>query len=294
MSNSPRAERRPGRSSLRSEVFVAPSIPVVTNDFAPGERTRPWPPIPSTLVYGAQDALVVDSFITQGQAEAQADWIASSGRRLTTIFSTHGHGDHFFGASVLLARFPGARFVAHADAVRVMREQVAPEFLSKFWEARFPQQLPAHLVIAQALSANSLELEGETLQVVPLGFTDTSGSTCLHVPSAGLLAPGDAVYNGVHPRLVESIQSSKLDEWISALDLLTSLRPKTVVAGHKDPRRPDDPSAISLTRQYITDFLTLVQRTGSRRQLYAEMLARYPAWLNRGALWSSAASAMGG
>src|SRR6516162_9846400 len=38
--------------------------------------------------------------------------------------ATHGHGDHFFGASVLLDRFPKARFVAAPSAIQVMREQI--------------------------------------------------------------------------------------------------------------------------------------------------------------------------
>jgi glyoxylase-like metal-dependent hydrolase (beta-lactamase superfamily II) len=44
--------------------------------------------------------VVVDSFITVDQARAQADWIAATGKNLTTIHATHGHGDHFFGAAV--------------------------------------------------------------------------------------------------------------------------------------------------------------------------------------------------
>ena len=35
---------------LKWDVFVTPSIPVVTTDFAPGEYERPWPPISSTLI----------------------------------------------------------------------------------------------------------------------------------------------------------------------------------------------------------------------------------------------------
>jgi len=96
---------------LKYDVFVTPSIPVVTTDFAPGEHERPWPPISSTLIYGSRDAVVVDSFISLEQAQAQADWIASTGKNLTTIYATHGHGDHFFGASVLLERFPKAHCI---------------------------------------------------------------------------------------------------------------------------------------------------------------------------------------
>jgi glyoxylase-like metal-dependent hydrolase (beta-lactamase superfamily II) len=91
---------------LKWNTFVTPSVPVVAPDIAPGEAARPWPPISSTLIYSVRDAVLVDSFITHEQAMAQADWIASTGKNLTTRFATHGYGDHCFGASVLLERFP--------------------------------------------------------------------------------------------------------------------------------------------------------------------------------------------
>lgn len=276
------------KTHLKWDVFVTPSIRVATTDFAPGEHERPWPPISSTLVYGVRDAVLVDSFITVEQARAQADWIAAKGKNLTTIYATHGHGDHFFGASVLLERFPKSRFVAAPSAVQVMKEQVSPEYVAKFWESRFPNQLPKQLVTAEELRTNVLELEGESLFVVPLRFTDTAGTTCLHVPSLELIAAGDAAYNGVHPRLLESNQSQKRDEWLAALDKMESLKPRTVVAGHKNMKNDDDgPRVIGQTRQYILDFQALAARTTTAKELYDQMLARYPEWLNRGALWSS-------
>lgn len=273
---------------LKWDVFVTPSIPVVTADFAPGERERPWPPISSTLIYGLRDAVVVDSFITEEQARAQADWMASTGKNLTTIYATHGHGDHFFGASVLLERFPKARFVAAPSAIPVMKEQTAPEYVAKFWESRFPNQLPKRLVVAQELRTNVIELEGANLFVVPLRFTDTAGTTCLHVPALELIAAGDAAYNGVHPRLLEANQNQKREEWLAALDKMQSLKPRIVVAGHKNMKNDDDgPRVIRQTRQYILDFQELAGKTTTAKELYDQMLARYPEWLNRGALWSS-------
>ena len=277
------------KTHLKWDVFVTPSIPVVTTDFAPGEHERPWPPISSTLICGLRDAVLIDSFITLGQARAQADWIASTGKNLMTIYATHGHGDHFFGASVLLDRFPKARFVAAPSAIQVMKEQASPEFVAKFWEPRFPNQLPTRLVVAQEFGANVIELEGERLMVMPLGFTDTAGTTCLHVPSLQLIAAGDAVYNGVHPRLMEANQNQKRDEWIAALDKMDSVKPRIVVAGHKNMKNDDDgPRVIGQTRQYILDFQELSRKTTTAKELYDQMLARYPEWLNRGALWSSA------
>ncbi len=274
-------------SRLGWEVHVAPSLPVVTSDFAPGEHERPWPPIPSTLVYGKRDAVVVDSFITAAQTRAQASWISSKRKRLTAIYATHGHGDHFLGAGLLRSAFPGTRFVAHRDAIPVMRRQVSPDFLRSFWESRFPGQLPSPLETAESLDDEALELEGERLEVVPLGFTDVEGTSCLHIPSLGLVAAGDAVYNGVHPRLVEAIQQGKLEDWLRALDRISSLDPNFVVAGHKDPRLEDTPIAVGETQQYIVALQGLAKKATSKIDLYETMLRRDPGRLNRGALWSS-------
>jgi glyoxylase-like metal-dependent hydrolase (beta-lactamase superfamily II) len=74
---------------------------------------------------------------------------------------------------------------------------------------------------------------GQNLDSVPLGFTDTAGTTCLHVPSIGLIVAGDAAHNGVHLHLSESPDQQKRQEWIAALDKMESLKPRAVIAGHK-------------------------------------------------------------
>src|SRR6266446_1674506 len=219
--------------SLRWDVFLTPSIPAITSDLPPGEKQRPWPPISSTLISGERDAVLVDTPITVEQARALANWVAASGKNLTTIYATHGHGGHFFGTSTVLERFPGARFVARPDVIKIMRKQASPESLATFWNPRFPGQISSHLAIAEELTGNVISLEGQELLSVPLGFTDTASTTCLHVPSIGLIVAGDAAYNGRHLHLVESPDQPKRQEWIAALDKMESLKPRAVIAGHK-------------------------------------------------------------
>jgi len=154
--------------ALRWDVFLAPSIPAVTNDLPPGQTQRPWPPISSTLIFGEQDAILVDTPITVEQAHTLANWVAASGKNLTTIYATHGHGDHFFGTSTVLERFPGARFVARPDVIKVMRQQASPESFATFWNPRFPGQISSHLAIAEELAGNVINLEGHDLVSVPL------------------------------------------------------------------------------------------------------------------------------
>src|SRR5229473_6366465 len=105
---------------LKWDVFVTPGIPMVTRDLPPGMKQGMWSPISSTLIYGKRDAVLVDAFITVEQEDALVDWVATSGKNLTTIYATHGHGDHFFGASTILQRFPHARcLVATPDVVKI-------------------------------------------------------------------------------------------------------------------------------------------------------------------------------
>jgi glyoxylase-like metal-dependent hydrolase (beta-lactamase superfamily II) len=275
------------KTSLRWDVFLAPSIPAITSELPPGEKQRPWPPISSTFISGERDAVLVDTPITVEQARALADWVVASGKNLTTIYATHGHGDHFFGTSTVLERFPNARFVARAEVIKIMRQQASPESLATFWNPRFPGQISSHLAIAEEMAGNIIDLEGHDLVSVPLGFTDTSSTTCLHVPSIALIVAGDAAYNGVHLHLSESPDHQKRQEWIAALDKMESFKPRAVIAGHKRVGNDDDPKILGETRRYIRDFERLAAQTTTALELYDQMLKLYPDWGNPGALWSS-------
>ena len=273
---------------LNWDVFVTPGVPIATNDLPPGVNQAMFQAIASTLIYGKRDAILVDAFMTIKQADDLVDWISASGKNLTTIYITHGHGDHWFGIGALLERFPNAKAVATPDVVKVMRQHASPELLDTIWKAMFPGQIPDRLVIAEELKGNVIDLEGHELVAVELGHTDTDHTTCLNVPSVGLVVAGDAAYNDVHLYLVESNVKSRR-EWISALDRIESLNPRTVIAAHKRPSNDDDPHIIEETRQYIRDFDKLVEMTATAQELYNRMLELYPNRVNPGwALWSSA------
>ncbi len=274
--------------NLRWDVFVTPGIPVVTRDKPPGVSETLFQATASTLIYGVRDAVLVDAFMTVKQANALADWVAARGKNLTTVYITHGHGDHWFGLGTLLERFPNAKAVAMPNAVKVMRQNASPEALEGVWKAAFPGQIPDRLVIAEELKGNVIDLEGHALVAVELGHTDTDYTTCLHVPSIGLVVAGDAAYNDVHLYLVESNAQTRR-EWIDALDKIEALNPRAVVASHKRPENEDDPRIIEQTRQYIRDFDRLAETTKTSQELYDKMLELHPNRVNPGwALWSSA------
>ena len=278
---------------LQWDVFVSAQIPVVTDDLPPGANEMRWSPISSTLISGKRDAVLVDTAITVDQNQKLADWIAGSGKNLTAIHATHGHGDHFFGVNTIRKRFPNARFVATREVIDVMRKQASVPVVRAYWGPRFPGQIDSTLVIADELVAGVLELEGEQLVVVPLGHTDTDSTTCLHVPSIGLVVCGDAPYNDVHLHLGESDAEGR-KEWIAALDTIESLKPVAAIAGHKRPDAADTPSNIEATRKYIRDFDRVASQTKTAIELYNKMLAIYPERVNPAVLWISAKAVKSG
>jgi glyoxylase-like metal-dependent hydrolase (beta-lactamase superfamily II) len=269
------------------DVYVAPSVPTVSDDLPPGATQRLWSPISATLIAGKRDAVLVDALLTVDQARHLADWVAAHGKHLSSVYITHGHGDHWFGLGTILDRFPDARAFAVPAVIEQMRRGSTPEFLASFWKSRFPGRIPDDLVIADPLPNHRIKLEGHDLVAVEIGHTDTDETTCLHIPSIGLVVAGDAAYNDVHLYLAESSPEGRRN-WIAALDTIESLHPRAVIAGHKRTDRDDDPRIIEETRQYIRHFDCIAASTNTARELYDQMLALHPGRVNPGALWGSA------
>jgi glyoxylase-like metal-dependent hydrolase (beta-lactamase superfamily II) len=266
------------RPPLSYDVFTAPEAPFRAPPPLVGDPPA-WDPRTSTLIFGAHDAVLVDALMTVPEASVLADWVALHQRRLTTIYITHGHLDHFLGLSVLLDRFPGARAVATAGTVEQMREQNTAKALDGF-RTRFPGQITDRVALAEPLDVPRIELEGLPLEVIEAGHTDTVNTTSLHVPDLGLIVSGDVAYNHCHMYVGATTPDSRA-EWIAALDKLAALNPAAVVTGHKDPAQGNPPSVLAESRGYLEFYGQLRESGTADRDLFDAMVARYPDWVSR-------------
>lgn len=95
--------------------------------------------------------------------------------------------------------------LAAPGTIELMRYHASPEARATIWDRRFPGQIPASPVVATSPPAGAFELEGNETRIVEVGHTDTNNTTVLHVPSIGLVVAGDAVCNGCHQYLAETM-----------------------------------------------------------------------------------------
>ncbi|MFF9035418.1 MBL fold metallo-hydrolase [Streptomyces sp. NPDC014892] len=277
-------------AELTYDVYVCDGVPRARRERLPGGGRIVSSPLASTLILGERDAVLVDPPFTREQTEAVGDWVERSGRRLAHIYATHGHGDHWFGTGRLLERFPDAIPYATEGTIGIMRRNV--EGRAQFWDADFPGLIPDSPLVYRTVPADGFELEGHRIEAVEVGHTDTDDTTVLHVPSIGLIVGGDVVYNGVHQMLLET-PGGGFEAWLAALDVLDSLNPRAVVAGHKNRDLPDDPAIIDETRQYLRDAQRLLAEKPTPQQFFDEIIARYPDRLNIGPVWYGAHGLLG-
>lgn len=271
--------------------LTATTLQVYTSPSRTFGQDQTFSPVTSSLLLGREEVVLVDAQFMEEDVAKLGDLIEESGRRLKTIFITHGHADHYFGADRLAERFADARVVATQGVV---------DYISAHWAAdmrMFGVMFPNGLVLPQAppqvLESGDLVLDGEMLEIIEVEQGDIAPSTVLYVPSIGAVIAGDVVYNGIHQMLGLS-GPAEWERWIESVEQIAALHPKAVVAGHKRPdARDDEPDRIlGGTTEYIKSFRTAAARAASPSELIKAMRAIYPEHGNLTTLIFSASSAL--
>ena len=271
-----------GANDLRAEVFIGPFLP-----FEQGGGT--FAATTSTLVTGSSEAVLIDAQHIREDVAALAEIIGRTGKKLTTIYVTHGHADHWYGAGDLLATFPEARVVATAPVVEYINK--AGEIEAQQWAAMFGERVSKATAVPEILDGLAIDLEGHELHIIEVGQGDIHPSTVVHIPDLEAVVAGDVVYNQIHAML--GLSSPKgWERWLQSLDAIEKLSARMIVAGHRKPESSDYEANRMLdeTRSYISDFAEGAQRFDSADELVQSMKLKYPDFGNQWTLHFSAQS----
>jgi len=228
-----------------------------------------------TIVINENDVVLVDG----AGLPAHAAEVIAAIRRLTdkpvsTILTTHWHGDHNLANAVYRREYPGVRIVAHENTRNAMADGVmeyalgateekirpgidymlqqadeaqasgAPAEVVKFWqgyaqdyEAQLREYMKVELVLAdETFSERYVLHRGErTLEFLYLGNANTDGDAILWLPKEKIVATGDIV---VLPTPYGF--GSYPAEWGATLRAIRQLGFETLVPGHGEVQHGTD------------------------------------------------------
>jgi glyoxylase-like metal-dependent hydrolase (beta-lactamase superfamily II) len=229
--------------------------------------------VSSTLVTGARDAVLVDAQFSTVDAQKLVDLIKASGKRLTTIYISHGDPDFYFGLVTLTTAFPEAKVLATPQTIAHIKETSAGKL--QFWGPKLGAGAPSQIVVPEPIHDNQIELEGNKLEIVGLDGP-TPDRSFVWIPSIKTVIGGISVFAGEHVWMADTQTPQSHADWLATLDRITALQPDTVIPGHFKPGSPQNLDAVRFTADYIRAFDEETAKAKNSDALIAALKQRYP------------------
>ena len=230
--------------------------------------------VASIIVMGKTDAVLLDAQWTLSNAHRLIAEILETDKDLKTIYLTHAHPDHYFGAGTIAEAFPRARVVAVPSEAEMINKQFFGKM--EIWES----VIGAHNVSRKTVHVEPLEeeylgLEGQRLEIIPRVIGDMSYNTMVWIPSIKTLYASDVLFNQAHPFTCELTMEERR-QWLEELDKIENMGAEVIIPGHQKPGMQFDRSSLDFTREYLLATEEELARTDDVASFYYAMAERFP------------------
>lgn len=279
----------PGTSHARPAANAPAQVaPLAVQPYHPGDDALFA--VSSTLITGRHDAILVDAQFAATDAAQLVQRIRDSGKRLTTIYISHGDPDYYFGLATLQDAFPDARILATPATVAHINATQAAKLA--YWGPQMGAGKPSRIVIPTPLDGDTLTLEGQPIKII--GLTGpTPDRTVLWIPALRTILGGIPIVAGEHVWMADTQSAQSHADWLQTLATLKALKPTRVIPGHYAADAALDISAVDFTANYIRAFDEETARSKDANALIAAMKKRYPNLAGESSLELSAKVAKG-
>lgn len=229
--------------------------------------------VASVIVSGKTDAVLIDAQFTLADAEKVAQEIKNSGKKLTTIYVSHTDPDFYFGLEVFKKYFP--EVTAYASPATVESIKATAQKKLDIWGGRLGKAITSNVVLPQVLKGNSIELEGQQLEIV--GLEEFPSKTFVWIPSIKAVIGGINVFGTTFNLWMADAQTTETRKnWISVLDKIEALHPTIVIPAHANSNSPFDISAVTHTKSYIQFYEEALKTNKTSEDLIKAIKAKYP------------------
>ena len=229
--------------------------------------------VASVIVSGKTDAVLIDAQFTLADAEKVAQEIKASGKKLTAIFVSHGDPDFYFGLEVFKKYFP--EVTAYASPATVEHIKATAQKKLEVWGERLGKNITSNVILPQVLKGNSIELEGQKLEII--GLEEFPNKTFVWIPSIKAVVGGINIFGTTfHLWMADAQTADARKSWISVLDKITALKPEIVIPAHANSNSPFDIAAVNHTKSYIQFYEEALKSNKTSEALITALKAKYP------------------
>lgn len=232
----------------------------------------------SYLIAGPKEAVLVDGQFTRADAEKVVQLVRGSGKTLKLVFVTHAHPDHYLGLDIIRQAFPDVPMQAIPEVVTDFNAK-APGALAGLQGSFPPGTLADKLVTLTPLTASTLSVDGEELQIVKLPEGEAVASAVLYAPRQQLLFAGDNVYNRAYLWLAEC----KTDAWVSNLDRLRALGGLAQIYPGHGPA-PATAAVLDEDAAYLKEVVAIFKAAPDAAEGIKQVRQKYPGYTGGGLL----------
>ena len=165
---------------------------------------------------------MIDAQFTLADAEKVAQEIKASGKKLTTIYVSHGDPDFYFGLEVFKKYFP--EVTVYASPATVEHIKATAQKKLEVWGERLGSNITSNVVLPQVLKGSSIGLEGQKLEIV--GLEEFPSTTFVWIPSIKAVVGGINVFGATfHLWMADAQTTEARRQWISVLNKIESFAP---------------------------------------------------------------------
>ncbi|MEO7992564.1 MAG: MBL fold metallo-hydrolase [Chryseolinea sp.] len=229
--------------------------------------------VASVIVSGKTDAILIDAQFTLADAEKVAQQIKTSGKKLTTIYVSHGDPDFYFGLEVFKKYFPEVTVYAAPATIEHIKATAQKKL--EVWGERLGKNITSNAILPQVLKGNSIEIEGQKLEII--GLEESPSKTFVWIPSIKAVVGGINVFGTTfHLWMADAQTTEARKQWVSVLDKIESLQPTIVIPAHAKSESAFDLTAVKHTKSYIQFYEEALKTNKTSETLIAALKAKYP------------------
>ena len=135
------------------------------------------------------------------------------------------------------------------------------------WGERLGKNITSNVILPQVLKGNSIELEGQKLEII--GLEEFSNKTFIWIPSIKAVVGGINVFGTTFNLWMADAQTPEARKsWVSVLDVIAALNPEIVIPAHANTNSPFNIAALNHTKSYIQFYEEALKKAGVSFQTF--------------------------